>query len=124
MAGHSKWANIKRRKAVVDAKRGKVFTRLAREIISAARQGGGNEPALLIVSPNPARESVNVRFFAGGSESGQLRLFDLTGRQVMGAQTLNRGENVQFPVNKLPSGMYLLEWTDGQNRTVRKLVLQ
>jgi YebC/PmpR family DNA-binding regulatory protein len=42
MAGHSKWANIKRRKAVVDAKRGKVFTRLAREIISAAREGGGD----------------------------------------------------------------------------------
>lgn len=42
MAGHSKWANIKRRKAVVDAKRGKVFTRLARELISAARQGGGD----------------------------------------------------------------------------------
>lgn len=42
MAGHSKWANIKRKKAVVDAKRGKVFTRLAREIISAARQGGGD----------------------------------------------------------------------------------
>ncbi len=42
MAGHSKWANIKRKKAVVDAKRGKVFTRLAREIISAAREGGGD----------------------------------------------------------------------------------
>jgi YebC/PmpR family DNA-binding regulatory protein len=45
MAGHSKWANIKRRKAVVDAKRGKVFTRLAREIISSARQGGGDPDA-------------------------------------------------------------------------------
>lgn len=94
------------------------------EAMLAARQGGGAESALLIVSPNPARESVNVRFFAGGSESGQLRLFDLTGRQVLGAQTLNRGEDVQFSVNQLPSGMYLLEWTDGQNRAVRKLVLQ
>lgn len=42
MAGHSKWANIKRKKAVVDAKRGKVFTRHTREIITAARQGGGD----------------------------------------------------------------------------------
>jgi YebC/PmpR family DNA-binding regulatory protein len=40
MAGHSKWAQIKRQKAVVDAKRGVVFTRLAREITVAARQGG------------------------------------------------------------------------------------
>ena len=39
MAGHSKWAQIKRTKAVVDAKRGAVFTRLAREIIVAARNG-------------------------------------------------------------------------------------
>jgi YebC/PmpR family DNA-binding regulatory protein len=39
MAGHSKWAQIKRTKAVVDAKRGAVFTRLAREIMVAARSG-------------------------------------------------------------------------------------
>ncbi|NET01189.1 MAG: YebC/PmpR family DNA-binding transcriptional regulator [Sphaerospermopsis sp. SIO1G2] len=39
MAGHSKWANIKRQKAVVDAKRGNVFTKLSRAIIIAARSG-------------------------------------------------------------------------------------
>lgn len=43
MAGHSKWAQIKRTKAVVDAKRGAVFTRLGREIMVAAR--GGTDPA-------------------------------------------------------------------------------
>ncbi len=43
MAGHSKWAQIKRTKAVVDAKRGAVFTRLGREIMVAAR--GGSDPA-------------------------------------------------------------------------------
>jgi YebC/PmpR family DNA-binding regulatory protein len=43
MAGHSKWAQIKRTKAVVDAKRGAVFTRVAREILVAAR--GGADPA-------------------------------------------------------------------------------
>ncbi len=42
MAGHSKWATIKRKKAKVDAQRGKVFTRLAKEIIVAARLGGGD----------------------------------------------------------------------------------
>ena len=40
MAGHSKFANIKHRKAAVDAKRGKIFSKLARNIISAVRQGG------------------------------------------------------------------------------------
>lgn len=42
MAGHSKWANIKRRKGAVDAKRGKIFTRLIKEITVAARLGGGD----------------------------------------------------------------------------------
>ncbi len=42
MAGHSKWANIKRRKGAVDAKRGKIFTRLIKEITVAARIGGGD----------------------------------------------------------------------------------
>jgi YebC/PmpR family DNA-binding regulatory protein len=42
MAGHSKWANIQHRKKAVDAKRGKVFTRLNREITVAAREGGGD----------------------------------------------------------------------------------
>ncbi len=42
MAGHSKWANIKHRKAAQDAKRGKLFTSLAREITVAARDGGGD----------------------------------------------------------------------------------
>ncbi len=41
MAGHSKWAQIKRKKAVTDAKRGQVFTKLIREITVAAREGGG-----------------------------------------------------------------------------------
>lgn len=44
MAGHSKWANIKRHKAVVDAKKGKIFTKLIREITVSARTGGG-EPS-------------------------------------------------------------------------------
>jgi YebC/PmpR family DNA-binding regulatory protein len=42
MAGHSKWANIKHKKAAADAKRGKVFTRLIKEITVAARLGGGD----------------------------------------------------------------------------------
>ena len=45
MAGHSKWANIKHKKALADAKRGKVFTRLIREITVAARLGGGDPSA-------------------------------------------------------------------------------
>jgi len=52
MAGHSKWANIKHRKAAQDAKRGKIFTKLIREITVAARAGGGDPDA------NPRLRSV------------------------------------------------------------------
>lgn len=45
MAGHNKWSKIKHRKAVVDKRRGKVWTKCARAIMSAARQGGGDPSA-------------------------------------------------------------------------------
>lgn len=44
MAGHSKWANIKHRKGKADAKKGKIFSRIAKEIISAVKVGGGPDP--------------------------------------------------------------------------------
>ncbi|MEW5721238.1 MAG: YebC/PmpR family DNA-binding transcriptional regulator, partial [Chloroflexota bacterium] len=42
MSGHSKWAQIKRKKGVADVKKGQMFTRLGREIMLAARDGGGD----------------------------------------------------------------------------------
>ncbi|HLV21556.1 MAG TPA: YebC/PmpR family DNA-binding transcriptional regulator [Polyangiaceae bacterium] len=45
MSGHSKWATIKRKKGALDAARGKVFTKLIREIVTAARVGGGGDPS-------------------------------------------------------------------------------
>ena len=45
MAGHSKWSNIKRKKAKVDSERGKIFTKIAKEISVAAREGGGDPSA-------------------------------------------------------------------------------
>ena len=45
MSGHSKWSSIKHGKAITDARRGQLFTKLAREIIVAARQGGGSPDA-------------------------------------------------------------------------------
>ena len=45
MSGHSKWSTIKRKKGAIDAKRGKVFTRVIKELTIAARMGGGNPDA-------------------------------------------------------------------------------
>jgi YebC/PmpR family DNA-binding regulatory protein len=46
MAGHSRWANVKHKKAVADAKKGKIFTRLIKEVTVASRLGGGADPAM------------------------------------------------------------------------------
>lgn len=46
MAGHSHWAQIKRKKAAQDAKRGQVFTKIVREIVIAVRQGGSGDPEM------------------------------------------------------------------------------
>jgi len=61
MSGHSKWAGIKHKKAIVDAKRGQIFSKLIREITIAARQGGGdpNGNPRLRVAMEKAR-SVNM----------------------------------------------------------------
>src|SRR5713226_5990717 len=59
MSGHSKWANIKHRKAAADAKKGKAFTRLIKEITVAARLGGGDADAnpRLRLAMDKAREA-------------------------------------------------------------------
>ena len=59
MAGHSKWANIKHRKAAADAMKGKVFTRLIKEITVAAKLGGGdpNTNPRLRLAMDKAREA-------------------------------------------------------------------
>ena len=60
MAGHSKWAGIKHKKAIVDARRGKLFTKLARAITVAAKEGGGD------VDGNPSLGLFNVRGYFDG----------------------------------------------------------
>ena len=61
MSGHSKWATTKRKKAVIDAKRGKMFTKIIKEITIAAREGGGDlngNPRLRLAVDNA--KSVNM----------------------------------------------------------------
>jgi YebC/PmpR family DNA-binding regulatory protein len=61
MSGHSKWANIKHKKAAKDAKRGKVFTRIAKELTIGAREGGGDpdmNPRLRLAISNAKAENM------------------------------------------------------------------
>ena len=78
MAGHSKFANIKHRKAAQDAKRGKIFTKLIREIVVAAKEGGAeaeNNPRLRAamdkaLSNNMTRDTVNRAVTRGAGGEG------------------------------------------------------
>lgn len=59
MAGHSKWNNIKRRKEIVDSKRGKIFTKLGREIVVAVKAGGANPETNSSLADAVARAKAN-----------------------------------------------------------------
>lgn len=82
MAGHSKWANIKHRKSAQDAKRGKIFTKLIREITIAAKIGGGDanaNPRLRTaidkaLTQNMTRDTIDraIKRGVGGTEGQDL----------------------------------------------------
>lgn len=89
MSGHSKWSTIKRKKGAEDAKRGKIFTRLARDITIAAREGGGDENAnakLKIAiqkakASNMPKENIEraIQRATGGAEGESLEEITLEG---------------------------------------------
>ncbi len=82
MAGHSKWANIKFRKSAQDAKRGKIFTKLIREITVAARMGGAEESSnprlrdvvMKALKANMKRDTVDnaIKRGAGGLDGANM----------------------------------------------------
>ncbi|MBE2893874.1 YebC/PmpR family DNA-binding transcriptional regulator [Spirabiliibacterium falconis] len=82
MAGHSKWANIKHRKAAQDAKRGKIFTKLIRELVTAAKIGGADvsaNPRLRTavdkaLASNMTRDTINraIQRGAGGEDDSNM----------------------------------------------------
>lgn len=110
MAGHSKWANIKHRKAAVDAKRGKVFTKLIRELTVAAREGGGDPET------NPRlRTAINTA-------KGQNMPGDTIERAIKRGTGDMEGVSYQeiFYEGYGPGGsaVYVQALTDNKNRTV------
>ncbi len=113
MSGHSKWASIKHKKAATDAKRGKIFTRLIREISMAARAGGGDpdKNAALRKSINDAR--------AANMPADNIKRAIMKGTgQLEGAAY----EEVVYE-GYGPGGVaiYLRAVTDNKNRTVSEL---
>lgn len=113
MAGHSKWANIKHRKGRQDAKRGKIFTKLIRELTVAAQQGGGvpaDNPRLRLaldkaLTANMTRDTIDRAIARGVGSDG--------------------GENVEELTYEgyAPSGvaLYVEAMTDNRNRTAAEV---
>ncbi len=116
MAGHSKWAQIKRTKAVVDARRGAVFTRLGREIMVAAR--GGADPA-----GNFQLRTAIEKAKAAGVPNANIERAIAKGSGQAG------GEGQQFEAVRYegygPGGVAVLieAFTDNRNRTAADLRL-
>ena len=98
MSGHSKWANIRFRKAAQDAKRGKVFTKLIREITAAARMGGGDESSnprlrsavVAALAQNMTRDTIKraVERGVGGGDGADLENITYEGYGVGGVAVM------------------------------------
>lgn len=110
MAGHSKWANIKHRKAAQDSKRGKIFTKLIRELTVAAQQGGP------LVEDNPRlRTAVDKALSANMTKDTIQRAID----RGVGAGDTSKMEEVTYEGYGMGGVAILVETlTDNRNRTV------
>jgi YebC/PmpR family DNA-binding regulatory protein len=113
MSGHSKWATIKRKKGALDAKRGKLFTKLIKEITVAARMGGGD------VDGNPRlRKAVN-------DAKGQSMPGDTIKKAIQRGSGELEGVNYEEIIYEGtgPGGtLFVMEiMTDNRNRTVAEV---
>ncbi|NIM70432.1 MAG: YebC/PmpR family DNA-binding transcriptional regulator [Xanthomonadales bacterium] len=113
MAGHSKWANIQHRKKAVDAKRGKIFTRLNRELTVAAREGGGDPDA------NPRLRLAIDKARAANMPKDNIERAIKKGTGELEGQTL---EEIRYE-GYAPGGVAVMVEcvTDNRNRTVAEV---
>lgn len=113
MSGHSKWANIKRKKEVVDAKKGKLFSKIARDITIAARDGGGD------INANPT-----LRALVDKAKSLNLAKEKIDRAIAKGTGTLEGTTYVESLYEGYgPGGVAILieTLTDNKNRTVTEV---
>jgi len=113
MAGHSKWANIKHRKAGQDAKRGKIFTKIIRELTVAAKLGGGN------IADNPRLRAIVDKALSANMTR------DTIDRAILRGSGAAENENLEELVYEGygPGGAAILceTLTDNKNRTVAEI---
>ncbi len=113
MAGHSKWAGIKHKKAIIDAKRGKVFTKLAKEITVAARLGGGDPKA------NPRLRTALVKARSLSMPNDNIEKAVKKGTGELEGVTYEEISYEGYGVNGV--AVMLDTVTDNRNRTVAEI---
>jgi YebC/PmpR family DNA-binding regulatory protein len=109
MAGHSKWANIKHRKAIQDSRRSKVWTRILREVTIAARQGGAepeNNPSLRLAIQNAKGANIPKETLERAIKKGS------------GGEAENLEPITYECYGPVGVGMYIEATTDNLNRTL------
>lgn len=113
MSGHSKWATIKRKKATIDAKRGKVFTQIAKELTIAAKSGGGDPIG------NPRLRLAVEKARSNNMPAENIKRAIMKGTGELPGVTY---EEVTYEVYA-PGGVAMLvdTVTDNKNRTVSEL---
>jgi YebC/PmpR family DNA-binding regulatory protein len=113
MAGHSKWANIKHRKAAQDAKRGKIFTKLIRELTVAARTGGPDQDS------NPRLRDAVAKALAANMKKDTV---ENAIKRGSGAADGDNYEEVRYE-GYGPAGVAVMVecLTDNRNRTVAEV---
>ena len=113
MSGHSKWATIKHKKGALDAKRGKIFTRLIKEITMAAKSGGGDADS------NPRLRTAVAAAKAENMPADNIKRAIQRGTGELPGATY---EEIQFE-GYGPGGVALLVnvTTDNRNRTVSEI---
>lgn len=113
MAGHSKWANIKHRKAAQDAKRGKIFTKIIRELVVAAKQGGPDP------NDNPRLRAVMDKALTANMKKDTIeRAIE---RGAGGADDDNYEELTYEGYGPGGVAIYVEAMTDNRNRTVAEV---
>jgi YebC/PmpR family DNA-binding regulatory protein len=113
MSGHSKWATIKHKKAALDAKRGKTFTRLIKEIMIAARHGGGDVDA-----------NARLRTAVAAAKAVSMPADNIKRAVMRGTGELEGGQIEEFAYEGYgPGGAAIIVEvaTDNKNRTVSEI---
>jgi YebC/PmpR family DNA-binding regulatory protein len=113
MSGHSKWASIKHQKGVADARRGQLFTKLTREIIIAAREGGSNPEA-----------NFRLRLAVQKARDNNMPMDNIERAIKRGTGELEGGSLTEMVLEGYgPSGTAILvnALTDNRNRTIQEV---